>query len=339
MHFYIKNLIFALSLFLYCAPQSVAQDILARQAPSDKRLRATDSVSLHKPTVKSSRRTVDYMNVEPYSSWSNGAVKAYSAAELPDHFRIDLRDFVMPTPSRNITSRYGYRSQFRRNHYGLDVKVYIGDTIVSAWDGKVRVVKYDAAGWGRYILIRHANGLETLYAHLSKQLVEEDQEVKAGEVIGLGGNTGRSTGSHLHLECRLLGEPINPEYLFDFPHQCMTGEYYDWTRGSRRSGIVEKEKDVADVLPEFMNDDAVASAENEAKPAAQKETATTKNGKTSKEREPAAQTNPHSRYYKVKRGDTAYSISRKVGVSVDELLRVNRLGKKAKLREGQVLKY
>ena len=77
-------------------------------------------------------------------------------------------------------------------HNGLDLKVNIGDTIVAAFDGKVRIVKYERRGYGKYVVIRHDNGLETIYGHLSKQLVEENQLVKAGEVIGLGGNTGRS---------------------------------------------------------------------------------------------------------------------------------------------------
>ena len=104
-------------------------------------------------------------------------------------------------------------------HNGLDIKVYIGDTIRAAFSGRVRIVRYERSGYGKYVVIRHDNGLETIYGHLSKQLVKEDQFVKAGEVIGLGGNTGRSTGSHLHFETRLLGQVINPEFLFDFPKQ------------------------------------------------------------------------------------------------------------------------
>ena len=84
----------------------------------------------------------------------------------------------MPTPSRVITSNFGAR--WGRQHKGIDLKVYIGDTIRSAFSGKVRMVKYDRGGYGKYIVIRHNNGLETIYGHLSKQLVEEDQVVRAG---------------------------------------------------------------------------------------------------------------------------------------------------------------
>ena len=142
----------------------------------------------------------------------------------------------MPTPSTKITSPFGPR--WRRMHNGLDLKVNIGDTIVAAFDGKVRIVKYERRGYGKYVVIRHDNGLETIYGHLSKQLVEENQLVKAGEVIGLGGNTGRSTGSHLHFETRFLGIAINPIYMFDFPKQDIVADTYTFrkTKGVRSAG-------------------------------------------------------------------------------------------------------
>ena len=82
------------------------------------------------------------------------------------------------------------------------------------------------AAYGNVVVVRHDNGLETVYGHLSKQLVEENQLVKAGEVIGLGGNTGRSTGSHLHFETRFLGQAINPALLFDFEKQDIVADSY-----------------------------------------------------------------------------------------------------------------
>lgn len=162
-----------------------------------------------------------------YSDWKNKGVKAapgYASART----RIDLRGFHMPTPSRQVTSPFGQR--WGRLHAGLDIKVYIGDTIRAAFDGKIRVVDFDARGYGKYVVIRHPNGLETLYGHMSKQLVKNDQIVRAGEPIGLGGNTGRSTGSHLHFETRICGVPVNPALMFDFPHQDVTGDYYYTTK-------------------------------------------------------------------------------------------------------------
>lgn len=127
-----------------------------------------------------------------------------------------MSNYCIPTDHRIVTSHFGYRPAYKRYHKGVDLKVYIGDTVRSAFDGVVRIVRYEPNGYGKYVVIRHYNGLETVYGHLSKHLVHVNDSVKAGDPIGLGGNTGRSTGSHLHFETRLLGEAINPELLFDF---------------------------------------------------------------------------------------------------------------------------
>jgi hypothetical protein len=168
---------------------------------------------------------LDNPAAELYPNWNNEYTSGYGV-ELPAEYKIDMRNFCMPTTRRKVTSHYGYRRSFRRRHYGTDIKVYIGDTIRAAFSGKVRIVEYDGKGYGKYVLIRHPNGLETVYGHLSKQMVKEDQIVRAGEPIGLGGNTGRSTGSHLHFETRFLGQHIDPETLFSFEAQDIMGDYY-----------------------------------------------------------------------------------------------------------------
>ncbi len=143
---------------------------------------------------------------------------------FPDSCAIDCSSFVYPIAIDSIariTSKYGPRR--RRMHKGIDLKVLKGDTIRAAFDGKVRIRNYEGRGYGYYIVIRHPNGLETVYGHLSKQLVNVNDIVRAGQPIGLGGNTGRSTGSHLHFETRFLGQAINPAEIIDFengvPHQ------------------------------------------------------------------------------------------------------------------------
>ena len=212
---------------------SFSQDLIARQAPIDKKLKTVDSLALQKQLRAEQS---EYPALSLYPNWNNQYVHAYGNAIIPETYTIDLTGFHMPTPSTKITSPFGPR--WRRMHNGLDLKVNIGDTIVAAFDGKVRIVKYERRGYGKYVVIRHDNGLETVYGHLSKQLVEENQLVKAGEVIGLGGNTGRSTGSHLHFETRFLGIAINPIYMFDFPKQDIVADTYTFrkTKGVKRAG-------------------------------------------------------------------------------------------------------
>ena len=161
-----------------------------------------------------------------HNQWPRGGSFNYLGIVLPDSFVIDLRGYCMPTPSTRVNDVFGYRPRRRRVHYGLDIKVEKGDTIRAAFDGKVRTRTFNRRGYGNYIIIRHENGLETLYGHLSASLVREDQLVRAGEPIGLGGSTGRSTGNHLHFETRLLGTALNPALMFDFPHGRTTGDKY-----------------------------------------------------------------------------------------------------------------
>ena len=212
---------------------SFSQDLIARQAPIDKKLKTVDSLALQKQ-IRAEQS--EYPALSLYPNWNNQYVHAYGNAIIPETYTIDLTGFHMPTPSTKITSPFGPR--WRRMHNGLDLKVNIGDTIVAAFDGKVRIVKYERRGYGKYVVIRHDNGLETVYGHLSKQLVEENQLVKAGEVIGLGGNTGRSPGSHLHFETRFLGIAINPVYMFDFPKQDIVADTYTFrkTKSVKRAG-------------------------------------------------------------------------------------------------------
>ncbi len=161
-----------------------------------------------------------------YPDWSNSHAHNYGNVKLPDSVVISMDGYRMPTDSTRITDTYGYRPRRGRWHMGLDVKVKTGDTIRAAFDGKVRVSDYERKGYGHYLVIRHPNGLETTYGHLSRKLVEENEIVHAGDPIGLGGSTGRSTGSHLHFETRILGTAIDPALLFDFPNQTAVTDCY-----------------------------------------------------------------------------------------------------------------
>ncbi|KAA6338817.1 Murein DD-endopeptidase MepM [termite gut metagenome] len=225
---YLKKIgMIAVSLMIFCQ-NSPAQDFIARQAPIDNKLKIIDSFSLEK-LVKSEQIEIYSSDSDLYPNWDNTHVNRTDIKfNIPDNYTIDMAGFCMPTKHTRITSSFGARR--KRMHYGIDLKVYIGDTIVAAFDGKVRIVNTERKGYGNYIVIRHNNGLETIYAHLSKQLVEINQTVKAGEVIGLGGNTGRSTGSHLHFETRFLGIALNPADLFNFQEQDIVADVYVFTK-------------------------------------------------------------------------------------------------------------
>ena len=281
----------AVAVFALISLNVSGQDLLASQAPIDKKLKAVDSVALIRQIHKEMEA---YPAFSLYPNWDNDRAHTFgNAVVIPDSFRIDMTGFCMPTTNTKITSKFGPRR--RRMHNGIDVKVYIGDTIRAAFGGKVRVVKNQGrrVGYGQYIIIRHHNGLETVYAHLSKQLVSEDQYVEAGEVIGLGGNTGRSTGSHLHFETRFLGQPINPGLLFDFEKQDVVADSYLFMKGKNRNRKVNTNVMIAD-------------------------------GDT--------------QYYKVRKGDSLSTISRKTGVSIDRLCKLNGITRNTTLRPNQVLK-
>ena len=204
------------------------QDLLAEQAPLDKQMAWVDSVVLDR-LIKA--EAYEYPADDLYPEWSNDYAHKYTNVTLPDSLLIDLTGFCMPTENTKVNDIFGYRPRRRRVHYGLDIKVERGDTIRAAFDGKVR---YQRRGYGHYVVIRHPNGLETLYAHLNAKLVAENEVVKAGDPIGLGGNTGRSTGPHLHFETRLLGKALNPALFFDFPNQDVTGDTYLYTTPKKK---------------------------------------------------------------------------------------------------------
>ena len=158
MKIYLKTIIAFVLILLSIAPVA-AQDILARQAPIDARMRAVDSVSLKRLLQKESFSNPSAML---YGNW--GEHYARNKATVPDSFCIALSNFCMPTTSHIVTSDYGIRRG--KLHKGVDIKVYTGDTIRAAFSGKVRIVRYDEKGFGNYIVIRHHNGLESIYGHM-----------------------------------------------------------------------------------------------------------------------------------------------------------------------------
>ena len=323
-----KKTLTIIALALAQCSAALAQDRLASIAPIDHKMRAVDSISLVRLGEQESLADLEFPAAALYPTWNNEYTRGYDVA-LPAEYRIDLRNFNMPCDSRMVTSHYGYRRSFRRQHYGTDIKVFVGDTIRAAFSGKVRVVADQGyrRGYGKYIVIRHPNGLETVYGHLSKHLVKPDQIVRAGEVIGLGGNTGRSTGSHLHFETRFLGQFINPEKLFDFEAQDVKGDFYLYCSNGR--GMMLAATDKVDGGEEEMDEEtARALMEKEAESEAYQQ-----------KRIEQMRAKPRTSVHKVKAGDTLSSIAHKYGTTVDRLCRLNNIKKTSVLRLGQILRY
>lgn len=237
------------------------------------------SLGLIDSTVIPAARLYNYV-------WDNRMVNPYQqrVIDMPDTILIDFSQYCHPNKNV-VTSDFGFRRGWRF-HYGIDTRLKTGDPICCSFSGMVRIVHRGRA-YGNYVVIRHFNGLETVYGHLSKTFVKVNQVVRAGEIIALGGNTGRSTGPHLHYEIRYLGQPIPPRDLIDFENY--TAKYRLLDLSAHHFAYArELEK---------------------------------------------------ARYYTVRKGDTLFGISSKVGVSVDRICRLNKIKKGAILRIGQKIRY
>lgn len=210
--------------------------------------------------------------------------------------------YAIPFNGR-VTSRFGYRKG--RNHNGIDIDLETGDTIVSAFDGKVRYAQRHEKGFGNLVIVRHYNGLETYYAHCEKLLVAPNQEVKAGEPIALGGNTGRSTGDHLHFEVRFYDNPINPEHLFNFEDQYV--------------------------------DDNLLVHKGIFRPGSSKHYSSS-SGHNTGGGSSTYSVDKDSRTHKVRSGDTLYGIALKYGTTTSKLLHLNGMKETDILQIGQIIR-
>ena len=236
-----------------------------------------------------------------YAIWDTHNINPYrvDGRRLKDTLELHLTDeprqrfAKMPLAETPITSNFGFRGS--RWHYGTDLDLETGDSVRAAFDGVVRIAKWDGGGYGNYLLVRHYNGIETLYGHLSKPLVATGTFVKAGQVIGLGGSTGRSTGSHLHYEVRYEGNPIDPIKMYDFPDYKLWQDnfqvtaalfnYYSRVVRSRSSG----------------GSNSSSSRSSKGRPSAARRTVT----------------------HRIRSGDTLSEIAEKYGVSQAQLRRLN----------------
>ena len=195
--------------FLFISFSTFAQ--ANQSSTTDESLEIPDLIGFFNTYTTLSEREDEISTLNSQFSILNSKI---SIDSMPDSLYISCADYCYPTESQRITSRFGIRGS--RFHYGIDVGVRYGDTIRAPFSGTVRLATYQRGGYGHYIVITHDNGLESLMAHFSRRLVKEGDQVIAGQPIGLGGSTGRSTGPHLHLEFRLFGNAFNPEKLIDF---------------------------------------------------------------------------------------------------------------------------
>ena len=246
--------------------------------------------------------------------WESGRVNCYANAIVPETAEIDVSKFCMPHPGY-ITSPYGYRRRFRRMHKGVDLKLNIGDTVRAAFDGRVRITNFERRGYGNYVVLRHTNDLETVYGHLSAFLVEPDQYVKAGDPIALGGNTGRSTGPHLHFETRYMGYAINPCAIFDFANQTTHTDVFTFSKRTYQQARNFSPSANSEYAKEYL-----------------------KNNPNKSYRTPTGATASKASTYRVRKGDSLSRIASRNGTTVNRLCRLNGLTTSSKLKVGQRLR-
>lgn len=172
-----------------------------------------------------------------YSVWSSSRKNPYGDAfPLTESVTLVLYDsteghhFAMPQRHTHVTSGFGWR--WNKPHQGVDLELDLGDSIRAAFDGIVRITGYNPSGYGNWVLLRHYNGLETIYGHMTHYVVEDGQLVKAGDLIGYGGSTGRSTGPHLHFETLYAGKAFDPREIFDFSTWTINSQYITLTPGT-----------------------------------------------------------------------------------------------------------
>ncbi|GAB4136507.1 MAG: hypothetical protein Fur0041_11020 [Bacteroidia bacterium] len=201
-------------------------------------LTVVDSSETDPPAGKPAPQPSELEKLEDHNGdagedWDTTVVHAekFDVLEFNDTVKLVLNDpvhcnYVHPF-NGNTTSSFGFRKY--RYHFGVDINLETGDSVRNCFDGKVRIAQYSKS-YGYLVVVRHDNGLETYYAHLSKLLVKPGETVEAGALIGLGGNTGHSFGSHLHFEIRYKGQPINPNYLIDFENRCLRTDVYNLTK-------------------------------------------------------------------------------------------------------------
>ncbi len=240
--------------------------------------------------------------------WLSDRINPYRDVKITTPFKISFDQMTFTHPVDDeivITSRFGRRR--RGPHGGLDMDLVTGDDVRSVLPGQVRFVGY-SSGHGKTVVVRHAHEVETVYAHLSAYDVAVNDWVNEGAILGKGGNTGRSRGSHLHLEVRYKGVAIHPEYVFNFDgSQTIRGSEL-WVTNGWKTPRYHSSYIQSDFVPLYTKEAAIAAEESEPK------------------------------YHRVRRGNTLSHISRLYHISVSELCKMNAISRNSTLRIGQIIK-
>lgn len=265
-----------------------------------------------------------------YNSWNNKDIRTgkTNSKYYNDTSLVLISDsnlFVFPFKGKLI-STFGPRG--RRNHAGVDIKLNRGDPVVVAFDGVVRMAK-NYSGYGKLVVIRHYNGLETVYGHLSKISVKINQKVKAGDLVGLGGRTGRATTEHLHFETRYIGTAFHPLHVLNFDNY---GLAYDTLYINRHTFNMAKlpvrkkpnspdfDDDIKPIdsippTPQFAIDSSLTDS--------LKTPLTFDNKIVPKQNE--KKTIKNSNFHIIHQGDTLYKISRKYDIPVAKICEINKI--------------
>ncbi len=269
-----------------------------------------------------------------YATMDSTVIHYASNTELPNGVTIHLTDkekgrkFCFPTPEHaRMSSHFGARR--RRWHYGVDLAMPTGEPIYAAFDGIVRISRWNRS-YGNLVVVRHFNGLETYYAHLSQRDVEAGDTVRAGQVIALCGNTGRSYGSHLHFEIRYMGKAMNPEYVVDCAdHKLLCDELvltpaYFSKRGSSHSSPSASDLRRINQQAGTADNSSATVAENQQRDPSKPKPKTTSTSQ--------------AKYYKVRSGDTLSKIAARNGTTVKKLCKLNGIKETTVLQIGKRLR-
>ncbi|WP_298901721.1 M23 family metallopeptidase [uncultured Psychroserpens sp.] len=300
-----------MKLFITCVFIALTANVFAQKEPEFKLVdlsefnfkTSIDSIEKETVKVKDSFTPIDIKA----EYWDHTVYNPYKEVDVVFPLQLKFEDSTYASPigkNKVITSRYGWRRG--RAHKGIDIDLITGDSLYAMFDGVVRMSRY-TRGHGRTVVIRHYNGLETVYAHLSAYGVKENDTIKRGAYIGKGGVSGNARGSHLHLVVNYKGVSINPEYLFEFNEDNTIRSKELWITRKWTRPIAHNSKRQSKIIPLLSEEDAVASLIKQ------------------------------QSIYTVKPGDTLSRISRRNNVTIASLCKTNAIKRNAVIRVGQKL--